>query len=170
MIEQIHSDINNINKILTQNKVELKNIKENNMELISKYITDNELHKLVVQHEFDNVKVDHQLSTIDEIIDLFKIVLHKYQGVIGGYNIEDPCWIVNIFPDKSRFKLKENMAVIYNTLSVDNINDKETFVFCEKILEHIKKFTKNNIKLKIIKDNNNDIIWIVYIIMDKLSQ
>ena len=164
-IEKIHANISELNNRLKNSVIKKYTSTlsfDEKYEILKKNITENELNKKIIEYEFTQTKY-RIINNIKELINIFIKELKKYQTVLGGSNIEDEEWIVKYYPDKCRFKMRKNTCVVYNTLSLNNMYDKSIFDFTNIMYDHIKKFTnKINIVLKIIKDNNNDIIWIVY--------
>jgi hypothetical protein len=169
-IAKIKHDIDEINSKLDEhtNKAHILSDDFNKdlntkFELLKNYMTETELNNKLLEYEFCTIQ-PYKIPDLIELINFFIISLKKYQGKIGGQFVEDEEWIIKQYPEESRFKLRENMAIVYNTLGLNNISDKNTFDFADKMLKFIKQFALNiKVSLKIIRDDSNDIIWIIYI-------
>lgn len=107
-----------------------------------------------------------KINTLDKLVDITRIELAKYQGIVGGYEIEDDEWL-DCTP---RFKLKENQKGIFNTCTKKTIDNKDHIWFLKNMIKRIKKFISNNnicIKYDMFDDEFNEIIWIVFIFEEK---
>ena len=142
----------NLDKI-KQDDIELNN-------LIKKIISPIQSIKLLTEYELLYYIPEKQIETINELIKFTLNNIKKFQGVIGGYDIEDSEWLIN----KDRFNCNKNQKVIYNTIEQNNNNNGNNN-FISLYVDYLKRFVNNtiNIKYKFIDDSKNEICWIVII-------
>lgn len=158
VVEHIHS---NFNKIL-DNDVFAFN-------LFKQIINPAFVIKHLLEYELLCHVPDKKISDISVFINTIQCELKKYQGIVGGYDIEDDNWIVsdNTQNGSGRFKLTDKQKCIYNTVEQAYSNS-SLRSFLEKFTDYIKRYADENIELKckIIDDDDNEISWIVFIITE----
>lgn len=110
----------------------------------------------------ENEKVSDLVSLKNKTIE----ELAKYQGIVGGYNLEDLVW--NDCND--RFTLKDNQIGIFNTCAKNFIYDKDQIWFIKSLIKHIKKYVKNDKLIadyKMFEDEHNSICWIILVFEER---
>lgn len=167
-INKIKNDIEVINnKLKNKNLNKISEINDDEIILLKQIMNQHEIKNKIIEYEFTNTK-PYIIDDVKELINFFIESLKKYQYILGGKSIEDDEWIIKHYNEECRFKLKDRMSIIYNTIGINNIYDTNTFDFMEKMLNFIKQFTTQiQISLKVIKDDTNDIIWVVYLFQYK---
>ena len=149
-------------------KDNLSHIKDDDAMLFSiakKIIPRTRFVRDLISYEFLYAEPTRTVSTCEELIALAISELSRYQGVVGGFNIEDEIWLK--CSDSTRFKMQQNQKGLYNSISKEQCYDKKLLWFLKNFVIHMKKFLleTSNISLnyKIIDDDNNEICWILFI-------
>ncbi len=115
---------------------------------------------------------------VDKVYDLQSLMvttiseLAKYQGIIGGYNIEDSIWLQCTSEVQNRFKLKSNQFAIYNSCDSDACYDKDQKWFLKNFVKHMKKWIGSDnltIDYKLYDDETNEICWILIVCEDRMN-
>jgi hypothetical protein len=141
------------------NKIKYDDIELN--KLAAKIISPIQSIKLLTEYELLNYQPETKFDKIDELVKFTLINIKKFQGIIGGYDIEDTEWLIN----KDRFRISnKNQKVIYNTTEQKN-NNAVNNNFVSLYIDYLKRFVNENIKIKykFIDDDKNEICWIVII-------
>jgi len=105
-----------------------------------------------------------KVNTIDELINISLLELKKYQGIVGGFYIEDVDWL--LCTSESRFEPKSNQKLIYNSIEKHGCYDKDNVSFLRNFVNHMKKFISNDkitMNYKLLDDENNEICWILFV-------
>ena len=153
------------------------NIKNNKNEIFSdietlknyhsQIITKAKMIKEILTYEMLFYNPSDKISTTNELIQICLDQLKQYQGIVGGYTIEDDTWL-SIEVDNPRFKLKKSQIGIYNTIKIDDCYDSDLIWFLKKFTIHIRKFIDPNLNLitfdyKLYEDSNNSIGWVLFV-------
>lgn len=150
-------------------------IKSNENMLFSVYrkiIPYEKILKDVLTYEFlfYEPKETEKVGTIDELINLSMSELKKYQGIIGGFYIEDTEWLR--CETDSRFKIKPNQKIIYNTIETSGSTERDNLLFLKNFVNHMKRFVNNDkifMSYKIFDDKNNEISWILLVFEEEID-
>jgi hypothetical protein len=119
---------------------------------------------LTYEFLFYEPKDSEKVGTIDELINLSISELKKYQGIVGGFYIEDMEWLQ--CTSDIRFKIKPNQKIIYNTIETCGSTDRDNVLFLKDFVNHMKRFINNDkitMSNKIFDDENNEISWILLV-------
>jgi hypothetical protein len=134
-------------------------------DMIKKIVPRERLLKEILTYEFINNEPETKHNDIENILDLIKSEIKRYQNRIGGFGIEDIDWIV--CTKDTRIKKKENQYAIYNTISERYSREQEFIQFMDGFISHMKKFltddSKINISYKVIDDDFHSICWLVVV-------
>ena len=145
-------------------------IKDNSslmFDLVKKIITPVAMIRELITYEFLHSvpKEDEIITDVNRMKGFALKEIKKYQGIIGGFHLEDLEWLVA--DTNSRFNLKGNQTAIYNTIEKDLCFDKKFKWFLKKFVSHMKKFVASDagfdIKYKIIEDDENCLCWILFV-------
>jgi hypothetical protein len=149
-------------------KDNLSHIKDDDTMLFSiakKIIPRSRFVKDLITYEFLYSEPIRTINTRDELIVVANSELSRYQGVVGGFAIEDEIWLK--CSDSTRFKMQPNQKGLYNSISKEQCDDKKLLWFLKNFVIHMKKFLleTSNISLnyKIVDDDSNEICWILFI-------
>lgn len=158
----------NMATYIHKNYVELLKNDQMLSDVHKKIITKQQMIKDIFTYDFLCYKpdIDEKVSTIDKLANLTKMELARYQGVVGGYGIEDDEWL----NCTERFKLKSNQRGIFNTCHQKLIKNDDHTWFMRKIIKHMKKFIDTDdidIDYKMFDDEFNEIAWIVIVFEKK---
>lgn len=163
----------NIDSFKTDDKIS-KFINQNYKEILSneKLLKDTHDKILSTEQMIKNIFIydflfyepseDEKVDTLENIINLAKNELAKFQGIVGGYDIEDEDWLFCT----DRFKLKSNQIGLFNSCDRNLITNENHCWFLKNITTRIKKFISgDNIRVKydMFDDEFNNIVWIVLI-------
>lgn len=172
--EMIKSYAENNIRTLDVVDVELANFIRDNMSHIydneelmfnvaKKIISKEKLLKEIMTYEFlHSTPSENDITDLNRLVDFSLEKLKKYQGIVGGDNIEDKDWIKINLGEKSRFKIDDS-PFIYNSISEDSHND-ELILFLDNFVTYVNKRSSNiNVRKKIIFDDPNEIYWILII-------
>lgn len=150
----------------------LDQIKMNDVMLINVYkkiIKPVHMFKDILEYEFLNYSPDIKIHNIDDLVKCAVDELKKYQGIIGGYDIEDSEWIYkdgSVNKTTCRFKITENQKIIYNTIEKSN-EDNKNILFIKHFVKYMERFIENEVRLsitfKVINDDQNNITWIIIV-------
>lgn len=135
---------------------------------VFKKITPREkMLKDILTYEFLFYNPLVKTKTIEDLLKMTFAELQKYQGIVGGFYIEDNTWIINDSESKSRFKISESQTIIYNSVEKDRCYDRDQIWFLRNFVIHMKKFIDPslnvNIEYRLIDDESNQICWILII-------
>jgi hypothetical protein len=134
-------------------------------DIIKKIVPRERLLKEILTYEFINNEQETKHKNIENILDLIKSEMKRYQNRIGGFGIEDINWIV--CTKDTRIKTKENQYAIYNTISERYSREQEFTQFMDAFISHMKKFLEEdsniNISYKVIDDEYHSICWLVIV-------
>lgn len=166
--------VNEDNEIANYIKQNLTTIIGNDSELwriIKKIIPKEKIIKDLITYEFLYSVPDSNKMTNDmeKIILLTTSELSKYQGTVGGFNIEDNQWLR--CSEKSRFKIKKNQICIYNSITKELCYDPELIWFLKYFVRHMNKYllpdSNIDIDYKLIDDEDHEICWILILFRNK---
>lgn len=132
--------------------------------ILKKILPRSKMIREVYTYELLNYNPPNKIDDIDALINIVLKEMHRYQGLIGGFYLEDVQWIK--CNESTRFKPKENQRAIYNSISKRGCYDRDFLTFLKNFVMHIKKFTKNELILvnnKIIDDDDNELCWILIV-------
>jgi hypothetical protein len=120
---------------------------------------------LTYEFLFYNPSNEEKINDINDLFQFAKTEMSKYQGIIGGYNLEDTEW-VNC---NDRFSLKDNQIGIFNTCYENTLYDKDQLWFMKNFVTRIKKFCGTNLTtdFKMFEDEENQICWLILVFEDK---
>ncbi len=145
-----------------------------NTDLLQEYhkqiISNTQMIKDVLTYEFLFYNPPDKIFNMNDLIDMAKKELVRYQGIIGGHKIEDNEWID--CNDSNRFKLKASQIAIYNTMNRNDSYDSDNIWFLKSFSRHMRRFiSEDNYLLefyyKLYDDERNDISWILFVCEDK---
>lgn len=169
-------DLNNPNNLADQIRNSSNEILTN-IEVVksyhSKIMTDVHMIRDVLTYEFLFYNPKQKISIIEELLATTIQELNKYQGIVGGYKIEDNEWLL-LKESNHRFKLKPSQIGIYNTMDRNDCFDEGQTWFFKKFASHMRRFicndTNNGITFdyKLYDDESNDIGWILFICENKM--
>ena len=159
----------NIKDVDTANFIRhnITNIKNDDIllfSLVKKIRSKAEFIKDIIKYEFVYSNPDIQINNVNDFIIQTKKELNRYQGIIGGFNMEDNQWLDCV--DGGRFKLKPGKNGIYNSIEKEACFDNDLKWFLKNFVEHMKKFIKSteiNISYKIVDDDDNELCWILFL-------
>lgn len=129
--------------------------------ILKKIFPREKIVKELLTYELLNYKPKEKVNSLEELIQIAKSALNKFQYRVGGFNIEDSYWISGVHGNH-RFKVKENQRILYN--SVEKHHDKELIWFLENFVSYIQNFadeSKFNVKYTIKNDDRFRLAWIV---------
>ena len=132
--------------------------------ILKKILPRSKMIKEIYTYELLNYNPLSKINDIDTLINITLRKMHRYQGLIGGFYLEDVQWIK--CTTSTRFKPKENQRAIYNSISKRGCCDKDFLYFLKNFVIHIKKYVKDEsilVNSKIIDDDDNDICWILIV-------
>lgn len=134
-------------------------------------ISNVQMLKDVVTYEFLFYNPETKIDNPNDLIEQTKNELSKYQGIVGGFKIEDNIWL-DCKSNTNRFKLKPNQFAIYNSINRNNIYDTNESYFLKLFCQHMTRFIdESNFDLsfyyKVYDDEDSDIGWILFICEDK---
>lgn len=156
-----YNDIENSHDIAS--KIKDKNV--DSAELYYSLIPQERIYKEMKTYEFLFYNPQTSFDNIDDIVTKSEDVLKIYQNVVGGYNIEDSDWI-KLTESNKRFKIQDNQILLLNTITIRDAYDKDLLWFMTNLVTCLSKYTdetKIKIKQKILRDDNNDICWILLV-------
>jgi hypothetical protein len=108
--------------------------------------------------------VSEKVSTVQEMVKLLHDALNRYQGVVGGFNMEDKHWIDHNETSR-QFKVTTGVQVLANTTQRHALIDGDITDFVQRIILFASRFTDTILlDYRIVEDTNNDIFWICFII------
>ena len=124
-----------------------------------------------MSYELLNYVEKTEINNIDDIIDLLKKTLKKYQYKTGGFDLEDYEWFY-ANETSNRFAVKPNQRILYNSIDIckNRIASNELVTFMDNILNYIKRSINNNdydIMNCSYTDKKHSVIWILFIIVKK---
>ena len=139
------------------NKID--SLSTNKLDILSDY----NINKQLLTYDLRYGEPVEKISNIEVLCNYITELLTKYQGIVGGYYIDDPKWIKCDETTQCRFKIKKNQIILYNSV-FNKYNLGETLEFMELIRKKVEKsnVTNGNIKLRI--KQMNTIYWILFII------
>ena len=164
-----YASTNNSSDIAHLINMNLGHIKENDallFNLYKKIKTKEEMYKDLLTYELINSDIEdkNKISKLDRLIKFTKNEFKKYQGIVGGYHIEDMEWG---FCNRKRFKLKNTQHALFNTIGIKYISNDNDLDFLDNFKNHIRKYISSSLSVKvyykIINDNSNKIGWILFI-------
>jgi hypothetical protein len=179
-VENLRNKIYNKQEYVTDNNDMVINFIRNNDSLLKsddnallfilkKILPRSKMIREIYTYELLNYNPLNKIDDIDILINIVLKEMHRYQGLIGGFYLEDVQWIkCDTF---TRFKPKENQRAVYNSISKRGCCDRDFLTFLKNFVLHIKKFIKNELILvnnKIIDDDDNDLCWILIVCEKKI--
>ena len=115
-----------------------------------------------------------KVLSIDKLMKIVVDELAEFQGIVGGYSIEDFTWLTINTNTNLRFKLKDSQIGIYNTIKIEDCYDSNLTWFLKKFTQYIRKFIDptSNIKFdyKLYEDESNSIGWVLFVCESKSSK
>jgi hypothetical protein len=161
--KSIANTIRNSSNELMSNTNLLKSVHEEIMSSV-------QMLKDVFTYEFLFYEPTIKILNASELLSMAQSELSRYQGIVGGYKIEDQEWIK--CEQNSRFKLNPSQIGIYNTMTRDNSYSENQVWFIKAFARHMRKFISYDDNFlsfyhKIYDDESNDISWILFICEDK---
>lgn len=124
-----------------------------------KCLTDENINKILIHYEYNNYvhkTVEHM--SITEFLGKTKMLLRKYQGVIGGFLLEDNEWIVD--------KKTPGKIILKNSIA-GTVCDNNTNKFLNRIEDILNMIADNiNVKLLCTVSNKNCLTWIEFTLVD----
>lgn len=157
-------------EIIKNNKNELENNKNVLWNIYKKLIPKEKMLRDIITYEFLYDEPQTKYSNIDEIVKIALHELKKYQGVIGGFYIEDNEWIEST--ENTRFKSEENRKMIYNTIETKLCYEINQISFLKNFTKRMKKYVENKsilVDYKIIDDERHEICWVLFVFEKKNS-
>lgn len=127
--------------------------------------------KDVLTYEFLFYTPDHKIDNLDELFHISDIEMKKYQGIIGGYHIEDTQWLVCDNETSKRFKIGPGQKAVYNSCDRENCFNDNLVWFLKQFKRHMKRFIGNpnlTVDYKLYDDETNQIGWILFVCEDKI--
>lgn len=160
----INNTTNNTANYIHKNYEQILQNEEILKETHSKITSKQQMIKDIFTYDFLFYSPDEKdkVSSIDELLNITKIELAKYQGIVGGYGIEDNQWL----ECGNRFELKNNQKGVFNTCLISLLKQADQLWFMKKLIKHMKKFANNTnltIDFKLFSDEFNEIGWIVIV-------
>lgn len=162
IVEKIYSEhYTNKNKFISIcnfdiNNITIKDFKDYTRdELIYQYnqLSNEKMYKDLLSCNFLFYEPKIKYNNIDDLLNLTFNVIKQYQYVVGGFKIEDLEW--TLVKDDEYIKLEDNQKAIMNTVEQQYFDDKETELFIDTLIKHIKKYNANeNINIHYLFDND----------------
>jgi hypothetical protein len=156
-------------EFIRTNESLIKNDDQFRLCVFKKIMNQSTLLKEIFTYEFLNYTPKEQTNDMVKLFNIMINDMHKYQGVVGGFNIEDQQWI--ICDGTTRFKPKDNQKAIYNSIQQFDCSDKSLKWYLKYFTRHIKKFIDPSsniiVNYKVFDDDHNEMCWIVFILEKK---
>lgn len=130
--------------------------------ILSRILTRENIERQLLEYEFANIKYD-SVTSLKDLLRFSHSILLRYQGKVGGFDIEDSDWCSN--QDSQRFKLLDDQVIIYNTIDSELENCDDINIFMTSIINHISKVnnTKYSVRYHIKDDLNSDVAWVIIV-------
>lgn len=126
---------------------------------INKELLKYELYKL------ENKPVP-EMSLKDAISQARKI-LQRYQGKVGGYDIEDSYWTSYKPGKQMKYHIKENQYLLENSVAKGCQSDREFNKFINRIVHRLNGLAENiRVKFKSVESKKDSIVWIALVFTD----
>jgi len=182
-IENLKNKLYNKQEYVTDNSQLLTNFIRDNDGLIKsdenvlsfvfrKIITHSKMIKEVYTYEMLNYNPDTKINNIDILINIILKEMNRYQGLIGGFYLEDTQWIK--CDNMTRFTPRKNQRAIYNSISKYGCRDRDFLTFLKNFISHMEKFVNNDgsivTKSKIVEDDSNELCWILIVCEQKIDK
>lgn len=157
--------------LLTHIKTNFESIKLDDHELLTihnKIMHKSTMIKNILTYEllYYVPQPSEQIETVQELSQLLISLLQRFQGVVGGFGIEDMQWILHN-TTSTRFLIEDKTLVLANTTTKVKLYDGEISKFMDNVIDYASRYIKNEnlcINAKIINDYKNEIYWICIII------
>lgn len=150
---------------ISKNKDKICCDKEVAYDIYKKIIPYEKTLEKIFMFDFVCGKSNSNVNTLENTFSLLISELSKFQGLVGGFEIDDEDWL--ICTENTRFKPLKNQKAIYNTVETFNVTNKLTW-FLNMLIKRINQSIEieSNIKIhhKIYEDEKREISWIVIIV------
>lgn len=163
----------NLPEFIRLNKKTLEEDQSLLTETFLKIIPQTKMIKELYTYEMINFipKEEHKVNNLDDLIKLMLFEMKLYQGIVGGFNLEDTEW--RNCKTSKRFEVNNNQQAYYNSIEQHNCADKEFIKFMNNFIKHIRKFIYDPLKLsidyKIYDDDYNELSWIILACEERCS-
>ena len=170
-IKKFNLDLHNNDSVILS-KIALINETSSTDELLEIYkniIPREKLLKELYIYEFLNqTEPSQKLTNTDDIVKLINKSLDKYQWIVGGYQIEDKYWKMEVDNSKE-FKISKNDILLSNTLAFP---DDDSKWFMKSFITYIRKFIDNekiSVCFKFKEDELLELVFVLIVIRNKLN-
>lgn len=168
--------IYDINNFREQNKNDFSKIlfddlqKMNSKEkliFLSKCLTENEINKLLLQHELQYLHLDKKFFTKDEFIKECIKLLNHFLVLVRDL-FDDNEWNIYVM-ENNIYELKTNEIIIENTIHLVHSENKEIRNFMINMTRIMNELSDYKIVYKILPDKIFDICRTIFLITSNSS-
>ena len=151
---------NNIRSVLTVGVTP----RETLINLLSGILSQESIERQLLTYEFEHVGYDTKFSTISQLLKHTHGILKRYQGIVGGFDLEDADWCED--QDLEKFNISEGKYIMYNTVDINLKDCNDINIFMEGIVRHISNSNANSnihISYHICDDVTADVSWVIIV-------
>lgn len=141
------------------------------LSLHKKTLTNEKIIRDLLNHELIYFKPKNKISDKQELVNLIKKLIKRYEYCLCNSIYEDSDWIVKYESDR-KFKSNENQIMILNTLKEEYVSDTQTEIYLNNLINNFKRYVNENeihMKFKVWEDEDNNVFWIIFVITDMMK-
>jgi hypothetical protein len=145
--------------------------KENNKDYTEYFSNTNKFDYYQAKFELEFYNPDDKINIFNDLIDYTRNILKHYHPILGVDNnlntfhskFEDNEWTEYSYPN-TKYELKEAEFIFENSISIANKDNEDVIFFLKHIKRILKLSTDIPIKLRVIRDDKYDMIWVLIVI------